>query len=83
MWYGLLKTNGGMKVTKSAKYYISGVIILLLSTPLGYSATNTLGLIKGNLTGEYTTLLGGFILSYLLIGVLIFVLGLVKSVKSE
>lgn len=65
------------------KYFLSAIIIILISTPLGYTSTNILGRIRGNLSGEYITLLSGFIHSFMLIGVLIFCIGLVNVVTSK
>lgn len=68
---------------KQMKYFLSGFIVILLSTPLGYKSTNILGSIKGNLSGEYNSLLNGFIHSYIVIGVLIFIIGLVDVIVSK
>lgn len=58
-----------------AKYFISGVIIILLSSPIGYFLINTI-YFNRNLSGEYTTLLNGFIHSIIVIGILVFSIGL-------
>jgi len=57
------------------KYFLSGIIIILFSSPLGYAM---LGIIYANknLVGEFNSLLNGFIHSFMLIGVLIFTIGL-------
>lgn len=52
------------------KYYLTGVIILILSSPLAYITLNIIYANK-NLTGEFEPLLNGFIHSYMLIGVLV------------
>lgn len=59
------------------KYYIIGIIIILLSSPLGYISVNIIFANK-NLAGEFEVLLNGFIHSYMLIGVLIFSIGVIK-----
>ncbi|WP_044040115.1 hypothetical protein [Clostridium bornimense] len=60
------------------KYYLVGIIIILFSSPLGYG---TLNIIFGrkNLAGEFNLLLNGFIHSYMLIGLLIFSIGLINT----
>lgn len=62
---------------KQIKYYLGGIIIILLSSPLGYGTLNIIYADK-NLTGEFEALLNGFINSYMLIGVLIFSIGLIN-----
>lgn len=59
------------------KYFLSGIIIILFSSPIGYFMINTLYANK-NLSGEYTTLLSGFIHSIMTIGVLVFSTGLIN-----
>lgn len=59
------------------KYFLSGIIILLFSSPIGYFMINTL-YANRNLSGEYITLLSGFIHSIMIIGVLIFFVGLIN-----
>lgn len=59
-----------------AKYFLLGVIIILISSPLGYFMINTI-YANRNLSGEYTTLLNGFIHSFMIVGVLVFGIGLV------
>jgi len=59
------------------KYFLSGVIIILFSSPIGYFMINTL-YANRNLSGEYTTLLNGFIYSIMTIGVLVFSIGLIN-----
>lgn len=59
------------------KYYIMGIIIILLSSPVGYISVNIIFGNK-NLAGEFEVLLNGFIHSYMLIGVLIFSIGVIK-----
>lgn len=69
------------------KYFLIGIITLLLSTPLGYFVVNTIYASK-NLASEYNVMLNGFIHSFMLIGILVFIIGLVsmfieKKVKSS
>lgn len=58
------------------KYFLLGTLIILFSSPLGYTALNIIYANK-NFTGEFNVLLNGFINSFMLIGALIFILGLV------
>lgn len=59
------------------KYYLVGIIILILSSPLGYMTLNIIYSNK-NLTEEFEPLLNGFIHSYMLIGILVFSIGLIN-----
>lgn len=59
------------------KYYLVGITILILSSPLGYTTLNII-YANRNLTGEFEALLNGFIHSYMLIGVLVFSIGLIN-----
>ena len=59
------------------KYYIIGIVIILLSSPLGYMTVNIIFGNK-NLAREFEVLLNGFIHSYMLIGILIFSIGIIK-----
>lgn len=85
-----INKNGEGVVTimgKQMKCIIIGFIVILLSTPLGYKSTNILNQIKGNLSGEYIILLNGFIHSFMLVGLLIFSIGLLdilfnKNIKN-
>lgn len=60
------------------KILIPGILIILLSPVIGYE---TLSIIYANrnLTGEYPLLLGGFIISYQLAGILISIIGLKRT----
>ncbi len=60
-----------------SKYFLIGIITLLLSTPLGYFIVNTI-YANQNLASEYNVMLSGFIHSFMLVGVLIFVIGLLS-----
>lgn len=57
------------------KYFLLGIIIILFSSPLGYAMLDIIYANK-NLAGEFDGLLNGFIHSFMLIGVLIFTIGL-------
>lgn len=59
------------------KYFLSGIIIILFSSPIGYFMINTIYSNK-NLSNEYTTLLNGFIYSVITIGILFFSIGLIN-----
>ena len=59
------------------KYFLSGIITILFSSPIGYFMINTIYSNK-NLSNEYTTLLNGFIYSVMTIGILLFSIGLIN-----
>ncbi|MBL4936845.1 hypothetical protein JK636_13875 [Clostridium sp. YIM B02515] len=67
---------------KQVKYFLIGLFIILISTPLGYKAVSIVYHNK-NLTGEYVPILNGFINSFMLIGGLIFSIGLVSLLKDK
>ncbi|MBL4934181.1 hypothetical protein JK636_00250 [Clostridium sp. YIM B02515] len=67
---------------KQVKYFLIGLFIILISTPLGYKAVSIV-YFNRNLTGEYVPILNGFIHSFMLIGTLIFSLGLVNLLKDK
>ncbi|MBP3950253.1 glycosyl transferase [Bacillus suaedae] len=70
-------------MNKQAVTYVSlGIIIILISTPLGYNLVNIVYRNK-NLTGEYVPILNGFIHSLMLIGILVFSIGIVTFVKDK
>lgn len=64
------------------KYFLPGVLIILFSSPIGYFMINTIYANK-NLSGEYTTLLNGFIHSIIIIGVLVFSIGLINTFMEK
>lgn len=64
------------------KYFLLGIIIILISSPLGYSLTNII-YSNSNLASEFTTLLNGFIHSLMLIGALIFTIGLTNIFDNK
>ncbi|QOX64771.1 glycosyl transferase [Anoxybacterium hadale] len=63
------------------KILICGALIILLSPVLGYES---LGIVYANrnLIGEYPLLLGGFIISYQLVGILISIIGFKKTERE-
>lgn len=68
------------------KYFLISIIILLLSTPLGYFIVDII-YANQNLAGEYHVILNGFIHSFMLVGILVFIIGLgnmfvEKSIKK-
>lgn len=67
---------------KQLKYLMVASIMIILSTPLGRIAVNTVYYNK-NLASEYITILNGFIHSFMLIGILIFILGLVDTIINS
>lgn len=62
-------------------YFILGLLLVLVSTPLSYSAVGVIYADR-NLTGEYVPILNGFIHSLMLIGTLIFSIGLIKLIRT-
>lgn len=63
-------------------YFILGIIIILFSSPLGYSLVNFVYANK-NLVGEYVPILNGFIHSLMLIGILVSSIGVVTLIKDK
>lgn len=63
-------------------FLILGIIIILISTPLGYEIV---GIVyrNQNLTGEYAPILNGFIHSLMLIGSLTFLTGIAFLIKDK
>ncbi|MGH4137763.1 hypothetical protein [Clostridium sp.] len=64
------------------KYFLLSFIIILISTPLGYTAVKIVYYNK-NLSGEFVPILNGFIHSFMLIGVLIFSIGLTGIIANK
>ena len=62
-------------------YFILGLLLVLVSTPLSYSAVGVIYADR-NLTGEYIPILNGFIDSLMLSGTLIFSIGLIKLIRT-
>lgn len=67
---------------RQMKYFLPAIIIIVLSTPLAYVSIKVLYSNK-NLTGEYIPMLNGFIHSYMLVGVLIFSMGLIDLLINK
>lgn len=67
---------------KQVWYFILGLIVIILSTPLGYFSINVV-YSNENLTGEYVPILNGFIHSFMLIGTLIFSVGLLNILRDK
>lgn len=59
------------------KYFLLGFVLIFFSSPLGLTTLNII-YINRNLTSEFTVLLNGFINSYVVIGIMLCLLGLVK-----
>lgn len=57
------------------KYYLLGFLMILFSVPLGRSSLHLIYSNK-NLIGEYSIMLEGYIHSYMLIGILLVIVGL-------
>lgn len=69
-------------MNKQVTYFTLGIVIILISTPLAYKLVNLLYLNK-NIIIEYAPLLNGFIHSLMLVGILIFGLGLFSLIKDK
>jgi hypothetical protein len=69
-------------MNKQVTYFILGIIIILISTPLAYKLVNMLYYNRG-LSGEYAPILNGFIHSLMLVGILIFGIGLAIFRKDK
>ena len=63
-------------------YFILGIFIILVSSPLGYNLVYFVFANK-NLTGEYVPILNGFIHSLMLTGILVFSIGIVTLIKDK
>lgn len=64
------------------KYFLSGIVIIILSNPLANLSIKILYFDK-NLVDEFVPMLNGFIHSYMLIGALIFSIGAVNLLKKN
>lgn len=62
---------------KYMKYYICSFVLILFSTPLALKTIDIIFYNK-NLTGMFDILLKGTVTGYLLIGIMIYILGLAK-----
>ena len=71
------KKEGENSMKNQTKYFLIGIITLLLSTPLGYFVVNKIYASK-NLASEYNVILNGLIHSFMLVGILVFIIGLVS-----
>lgn len=69
-------------MNKQVTYFILGIIIILISTPLAYWFVDILYRNK-NLTVEYVPILNGFIHSLMLVGTLVFIIGVVSFIKDK
>ncbi|MGO3017578.1 MAG: hypothetical protein ACTIH2_00360 [Anaerococcus sp.] len=69
-------------MNKQIKIFLPASLLILLSTPLGRVSVNIFYASK-NLTGEYDIILKSFIHSYMLLGVLIFSIGLIELLKKQ
>jgi hypothetical protein len=67
---------------KQIIYFILAFIIILLSTPLAYK-TISIVYANRNLTGEYVPILNGFIHSFMLIGILVFIIGFISVLINK
>jgi hypothetical protein len=69
-------------VSKQILCFLFGIILILISTPLAYSSVNVVYHNK-NLAEEYLSILNGFIHSYIIIGILIFSIGFINTVRNK
>lgn len=67
---------------KQVTYFTLGIIIILISTPLAYQLVDILYR-NQNLTGEYVPILNGFIYLFMLVGTLIFIIGIASLVRDK
>lgn len=67
---------------KQINYFLTGILISFLSTPLARISV-MIWYANKNLAGEYEPILNGFIHSFMLIGALIFSIGLVHLLKDK
>ncbi|MED4402043.1 glycosyl transferase [Metabacillus fastidiosus] len=67
---------------KQAVYLILGIIIILVSTPLASKLVDIFYRDIGAMD-EYLTVLNGFIYSLVLVGFLIFTIGIVSFIKNK
>lgn len=67
---------------KQVKYFLIGLFLILLSTPLGYKAVSIV-YFNRNLTGEYVPILNGFIHSFMVIGILVFIMGFIDMQSNR
>lgn len=72
----------GLFMKNSVLCFIIGLIVILISTPLAYKLVDVIYFNK-NLSGEYVSILNGFIYSIMLIGFLIFSIGLLIKLKEK
>lgn len=70
-------------MNKFPKYFLFGLIIILLSSPLGHISTNLYNSFTGNLVGAYELILDGFIVGFRLIGVLIACIGIMDIIFNK
>lgn len=75
--------KGGEFISKRAMiYFIIGILIVLVSTPLGYSLVKIV-YHNMNLAGEFNVILNGFIHSLMLIGILVSSIGITTYIKDK
>lgn len=67
---------------KPVLFFIFGLIVILLSTPLAYISVNVM-FHNNNLTGEYVPIINGFIHSFMLFGTLVFSIGFFWILKDK
>ncbi|MGG0738861.1 hypothetical protein [Niallia taxi] len=65
------------------KQFVIGIMLIVLSTPLGYMSLNLLYANQNLSEGEFKLMLNGFIYSYMISGILIFILGILNKRKNE
>ncbi|NFL43672.1 glycosyl transferase [Clostridium botulinum] len=60
-----------------------GLLIILFSSVLGVISLNVYSLFSNNLGSEFKTILTGFINSYMLIGLILSIIGLIEIFKGK
>ncbi|MEK4521466.1 glycosyl transferase [Psychrobacillus sp. FSL W7-1457] len=67
---------------QAVTYFILGISVILISTPLGYSLVKIVYRNK-SLAEEYVPILNGFIYSLMLVGILVFSIGVITFIKNK
>lgn len=77
----ILRRKGNL-LKKQLPFFILGILLILTSVPLGYKSVEVVYR-NQNLTGEYIPILNGFIHSFMLIGLLVFSLGIFGLMRQR
>lgn len=81
--HAVYKRGGEFMSKRAMIYFIIGILIVLVSTPLGYSLAKIV-YHNMNLAGEFfNVILNGFIHSLMLIGILVSSIGITTYIKDK